>query len=85
MGAPGMGVELEEGEQRLVSRFGARGLAHMHGATISALHGDGDPVLEDLSVVGSGVGGPFFQLVVVDGCGQGTYSRGSCHAIRAAA
>ena len=45
MGAPGMGVDLEEGEQRLVSRFGARGLAHMHGATISALHGDGDPVL----------------------------------------
>ena len=45
MGAPGMGVELEEGDQRLVSRFGARGLAHMHGATISALHGDGDSVL----------------------------------------
>ena len=49
MGAPGMGVKLEEGDQRLVSRcrarFGARGLAHMHGAPIWALHGDGDPVL----------------------------------------
>ena len=45
MGAPGMGVELEESDQRLVSRLGARGLAHMHGATISALHGDGDAVL----------------------------------------
>ena len=45
MGAPRMGVELEVGGQRLVSRFGARGLADMHGATISALHGDGNPVL----------------------------------------
>ena len=45
MGAPGIGVELEDGAQRLMPRLGARGLAYMHGVTIAALHGDGDPAL----------------------------------------
>ena len=45
MGAPGIGVELEEGAQRLMAGLGARGLAHMHGAAIAALQGDGDPAL----------------------------------------
>ena len=45
MGTAGVGVELEDGAQRLMPRLGARGLAHMHGPAITALHGDGDPAL----------------------------------------
>ena len=45
MGATGIGVELEDGAQRLMPRLGARGLARMHGPAITALHGDGDPTL----------------------------------------
>ena len=37
MGAAGIGIELEEGAQRLMPRLGARGLAHMHDSTIAAL------------------------------------------------
>jgi hypothetical protein len=45
MGAAGIGVELEDGAQCLMPRLGARGLAHMHGVTVTALQGDGDPAL----------------------------------------
>ena len=41
MGTAGVGVELEVGAQRLMPRLGAGGLAHMHGAAIAALQGDG--------------------------------------------
>ena len=37
MGAAGVGFELEEGAQRLMAWLGARGLAHMHDTTVSAL------------------------------------------------
>ena len=45
MGATAIGVELEDGGERLMPRLGARGLAHMHSATIAALHGGGDAAL----------------------------------------
>ena len=57
MGSPGVGVELEDGAQRLMPWLGARGLAHMHSATVAPLHGDGDPSLDAcLSVVFSNSG-----------------------------
>ena len=34
MGAPGVGVEFEDGAERLMARLGTRGLAHMHGPAI---------------------------------------------------
>ena len=46
MGLPGVGVELEDGAQRLMPRLGTRGIAHMHGAAVAPLHGDGDTALD---------------------------------------
>ena len=45
MGAPGVGVELEQAAQRLMAGLGARGLAHMHAAAVASLQGHGHPVL----------------------------------------
>ena len=40
MGAAGIGVELEDGVQRLMPGLGSGGPAHMHGPSIAALHRD---------------------------------------------